>query len=117
MLTEGYRLPETGPHVGTAGTHDQAIVDVLASAMRTRRTTVRLGPSWRPGRVGSRSHSASLPLKVTALALPTDGSALDPFEADLRRTRHGTSTGTGADRARRASRVSKVAPSISAQAT
>ena len=45
------------------------------------------------------------------------GTSHDGMGHGLRRTRHGSSTGTGANRAKRPSRVSSVALSVSAHAT
>jgi hypothetical protein len=64
-------------------THDRAIIDVLAAAVRTRRTTARLGPIVATEAGGLAFALGQPPLKVTVLAQLTDGSALDPFEVQL----------------------------------
>lgn len=64
-------------------TRDRAIIDVLASAVRTRRTTVRLGPIVATEAGGLTYALGQPPLNVTVNARLTDSSALDPFEVQL----------------------------------
>jgi len=62
---------------------DRAIIDVLTSAVRTRRTTAQLGPVVATEAGGLGFALGQPPLEVTVLAQLTDGRALDAFEVKL----------------------------------
>lgn len=62
---------------------DRAMIDVLTSAVRSRRTTARLGPIVATEAGGLAFALGQPPLEVTVVAQLTDGGALDPFQVQL----------------------------------